>query len=415
MTASPWRPADPLADDLLQRWRQVGFDEAPFPELASEVLREHALHEVFDLDEALGGLLAAEEIPRQELPQDLGGLMTLTVARRPRLVVELLFWSEASMTVHDHTFAGAFQVVWGSSLHARYRFTEERRLSSQLRLGRTDLVSAERFARGAVQPVHSGPDYIHSLFHLDHPSVSLLVRTQRELATPPLRYLPPHFAADPLDRPQRVRKQVQALRLLHRLDPGRFLRALCQRVATDDFQPAFAILTEVVDLLADDGALAAVLDALATRHDPDRVRRVGETLDEEIRQLNLKQRRAAIRDPGHRFLLALLLNLPSREPILRMVAEIAPGAPPIDTVLQWLEELAEVPSLLPDEPNALGIELDEVTLLVLRGLLEGGDLPGILARLGEEYDPAEVAAQADDIAELCAALRESRTLRTLLA
>jgi methyl coenzyme M reductase gamma subunit len=49
--------------------------------------------------------------------------------------------------------------------------------------------------------------------------------------------------------------------------------------------------------------------------------------------------RRRVRNPEHRFLLAVLLNVPNREDVLRLVGERAPGAEPADTLNRWVEEL----------------------------------------------------------------------------
>ena len=64
------------------------------------------------------------------------------------------------------------------------------------------------------------------------------------------------------------------------------------------------------------------------------------TLDEIVRRDTLAELRGSVTEVEHRFFLALLLNVPSRDDILSLVSQRYPGAP-IDTIMRWAEELSE--------------------------------------------------------------------------
>lgn len=67
------------------------------------------------------------------------------------------------------------------------------------------------------------------------------------------------------------------------------------------------------------------------------------------------KRRGFISEPEHRFFLALLMNVESKEQILSLIKERFPDANPIDKILDWTFDLANTRVLGLNIPNALGI------------------------------------------------------------
>ena len=121
--------------------------------------------------------------------------------------------------------------------------------------------------------------------------------------------------------------------------------------------------------------------------------------DEARRQNNLVHRRGQITSPEHRFFLALLLNVPERKRMLAMVEQRFPERDPVDTVVEWVEELANTKLLGSSEPNVLGIaDCDDDYLFALRCLLEGRSVAEAqelcAAELAEDYSE-EIAAKLE--------------------
>src|SRR6202008_861415 len=94
--------------------------------------------------------------------------------------------------------------------------------------------------------------------------------------------------------------------------------------------------------------------------------------EEEWRVDEITARRATVKDEDHRFFLAMLLNVPERATMLRLVGEKFPGSDAIELVVGWVKQLAATKIFGSREPNVLGIgEFDDDHLFVFRGLLEG--------------------------------------------
>src|SRR5262249_6236027 len=124
--------------------------------------------------------------------------LPVTVYRGDAFHLELLVWTRASTSVHQHGFSGAFRVVTGSSLHSNYRFIERQRINSHLLIGDIEMTSMQLLNVGDVVPISAGREgLVHSLFHLDEPSVTLVARTGWEPeSAPQYDLIQPRFAFD---------------------------------------------------------------------------------------------------------------------------------------------------------------------------------------------------------------------------
>ena len=88
-------------------------------------------------------------------------------------------------------------------------------------------------------------------------------------------------------------------------------------------------------------------------------------LEEHERQMSIIHRRGTITSDQHRFFLALLLNVPSRTRILDLVKQRYPDQDPVETILDWVEELGRTRVLGSRETNALGMpEFDDSYVFV---------------------------------------------------
>lgn len=398
-------------------WGRRGHDLRVWPEIAARALAEARPCDQVTMPEVLGWAVNAARLPRQMDPTGKFGQPPITVYVGPHFHIDVNFWIDGILTIHQHAFSGAFHVLAGSSLHSTYRFETARRLSSTMLAGRLSLDRAEGLARGDTRPIEAGQRLIHSLFHLDRPSATVVVRTTFDEGTSPqYEYRLPGLAmvgSEDLGPPgSELLRRLQAIDALHAIDPQEYTATLRSFLSGCDAESLFRALDrsllngwlsrEQFDALLDDARPR--LEGLA-----DLLRDV---FEETLRTSSLNRRRGAIRDPRHRYFLALLLNLSGRRTILDFVARRYPGDP-VEVVMGWIEELCAGGPGGPGGPNLLEIELDEASLLVLRCMLEGLSGRALEDRLRDEFE--DVDAQAAEIERLCAAFRSSRVFRSLLS
>lgn len=251
-------------------------------------------------------------------------------------------------------------------------------------MGEMTLERVELLSQGQTKQILPGKEYIHSLFHLDRPSATICVRTYHTTTeSPQYNYLKPHFASDPFYQDVLTTKQMQSVALLLRMQHPQAVEMIDELLTKADFQMTFNLLDTAWghfqnNALEHTFGLSTGKDHYQRLFETAR-RRHGALVDlippvfeEARRQNNLIHRRGQITTPEHRFFLALLLNVPDRQRLLDMVQQKFPEADPLDTVMDWMEELALTKVWGSSEANVLGItDCDEDYLFVLRCLFEG--------------------------------------------
>ncbi|MGH7268811.1 MAG: hypothetical protein ACREJ3_00130, partial [Polyangiaceae bacterium] len=293
--------------------------------------------------------------------------------------IDVLFWVDGTTAIHQHGFSGAFHVMAGASLQSTYRFAQRRRYSEHLMTGDLDLLGVELLTKGDVRPIASGRALVHSLFHLDRPSVSVVVRTPSDvLAGPQYSYSRAGIAFDPFTKTESTERKIQTLDLLRALDSPEFEPLARATVRSADAFSAFQILTHLRTRIEPHEKYIALLESVRPAH-AELIDRIAAHADEERRDGYIILRRKLVKQPEHRFFLALLLNLPDRAHILDMVRRAFPERPPVDTVLAWLAEIEKIDAVHAwvtemakgQATPILDVRLDARALAALRRILEG--------------------------------------------
>jgi hypothetical protein len=381
---------DELEERVERAFRAAQHDEARFPSIACEALERARLHDHIAPEEILAWMCSDEKLPEAFDPEARFGQPPVTLRSADRFVVDALFWLDGTTSIHDHAFSGAFCLLQGSSIHTRYTFVERAVVSARMATG--DLVRAETelLRRGQVRPISGGAALVHSLFHLDRPSVSIVVRTRDEPAhLPQHRYFRPgvRVASRPPDRRNVAR--IRALRVLRERGADAFSANLERALRATDLQGPLEIGLE----LSGDPPAQEQVGRLVEQIHGAFAADLRSALREAARQDQLFLRRSRFRDPDHRFFLGVLLNAPDREAARRLVAAREEGDP-MGHVLRWLRELSALPSpVSPSEPNALNLPLDEAALAFLEAWLTSPDDAELKRRVGEltDHDPEQVA------------------------
>jgi len=394
-----------LGSQLERSWKDRNYDDEVFPALAMKALKEAHLVDRVDPWEVVRWVHSTTELPRQYDIEASFGNPPITLYSGPRFYIDIYFWTDGTTSIHQHAFCGAYQVLLGGSIHSKYRFDLTREINPQFLVGRTELESVELLQQGDLRPIMYGDRYIHSLFHLERPSATIVARTaQSPGGAPQYSYKKPSFAFHPFHIEALEMRRRQTTALLLSIQHPRADELIGELISASDFQTAFFVLQSVFHTITND-ALERVFglqtgaerfDALlsiARRRHGELADLIPAVLAEEQRQYNITKRRSQITGSEHRFFLALLLNVPDRVRVLELIAGRFPDADPVETVLRWVEELARTRSLGSAESNVLGIrEFDEDYELVLHGLLEGLSCEEIKSRFAEEC-PDEVSSE----------------------
>ncbi len=415
-----------LGAEIEDVWREQNYNEEVFPKLAAEALGRANLPSKLSAWEVIEWTLRQSELPPQKDPTGNFGDPPITIFVAPRFYIDVYFWLDGTTQIHQHSFCGAFQVLLGSSIHSWYEFDRTESVNMFVETGEMSLKVCELLKVGDVQKILAGRQYIHSLFHLDQPSATIVVRTEKSpLHLPQFSYHKPYIATDPFFDHQTTTKKLQSLVPLFRVDHPDTDRIIAELLETADFQTSFAVLSmvhghltgghlgQLFSLEGPAARFAAALDIVRRRHGP-KAEKLNEIFEHRDRINDLVRRRGYVTNAEHRFFFALLMNVDGRTRILSLIKERFPDADPIDKILDWAYELAQTRVVGVNTPNALGIEnFGDIDLSILENLLRGKSDTEAIAALSAEYG-TEKLVEADPDAKL-ARIRNSVIFRPLLS
>ena len=381
-----------LGRSVYGSWAEADFSLAAFPEIARTALEERPPSKQVDLAGLVREFLLSDEQPYQSVSGF--GQPELIVYDSPKFYIQLLFWLDGTTDIHQHEFSGAFHVMAGSSIHSEYSFDDAQDVTAHFRIGNLKLKKAELLETGSTVAIVSGRTGIHSLFHLETPSVTVVIRTHSDPGTgPQFTYLPPHLAVDPVQSDALTLRRKQLLDVLEQSGDPDYTELILKMVARLDFERGFFVLQNCIAPLRSLGTWEDVWRAFSKKHGK-LANCVSPTLEEIIRRDGIVAMRSSIEDVEHRFFLALILNLENRNALLEMVAKRFPGKA-METVLRWAVELIQITESgiwildahSPGELDSLDLEVGEqaeIFLMALGYFLSGGRIPKELNSLGKK-------------------------------
>lgn len=411
-----------------ERWRERNYNEEVFPEIAADVLEEMDPIHASDPWEIIRWVNTVDCLPAQQDISGQFGNPPITLYNSSRFYIDAYYWVDGTTSIHQHGFCGAFQVYLGSSIHSQYSFKARNKLNQHFVIGDISLQKVELLEKGAIRRILPGETYIHSLFHLDRPSVTICVRTYKTYkGTPQYDYKKPCFANDPFFDEHITTRRTQCASLLFNIKHPETDAIIGELLSHSDFQTAFRILDlarshllgnhleHAFGLATGEERFESFMQIARRRHG-ELVDLIRPVFDEVDRQANLFRRRSQITSNEHRFFLALLLNVPDRLKFLEMVASRYPDRDPVETVIDWLEELASTKVTGSHEANLLGIvDYDDDYLLVFQGLLEGKTRDEIKKSFEEEFSPEYAADLGSKTEQLYETIRNSLLFKSIFS
>ncbi len=366
-----------------QRWTSAGRRADRLPHVAEVALTELAVPEGLTATAVLGILATGTGLPKQRPSADRFGQPPAVMYKGTDFEIQALTWMEGTTSIHQHGFDGAFRVLCGSSLHVRYSFAKEEGLADEhLLAGRLRMEEPEILRVGDVRPIPSGFDFIHALFHLERPSVTIVVRNSwSDHPFPQYDYRLPGVGVDALFPDDRLQIRLRGLHSLHRIEPGAAMAVALDIVGTQDLWTAFRVCDDWAYSFGGGAELDELVARLAGRHDA-----LGELLDpmyaEEVRRIRLLARRGLLREPHHRLFLALIVNLPDRRSINMAIRQLFPGSDPDKLVAEWIRELAS-----PEFRGISGLTLADAELDTLESRLADQGSDGGLGLVADRWNP----------------------------
>jgi hypothetical protein len=389
-------------------WKKHDFNERSFPEVAHEALLRFPPETNTSLADALDFGLRGNSLPAQSDLEAIFGQPPLTVYKGREFEIQVLFWIGGTPAIHQHSFSGAFAVMHGSSLHLEWGFDPEHQVCSHLILGKLHLRKAEFLHVGDHRAIIAGNRFIHTTFHLEKPTVSLVVRTGTEqLEKPQYAYDPPTVAFDPDCEIVTLKRREQILAMLansgQTSEYDKWVRSL---LADADAFAAFRYLRQSSGLIRDDYGLEELLQH-ARKHHPKLVEKLEPALRNMRRQRGILQLRDKVTDAELRIFLAVLANVPDKQVVLDLLRELYPAEDPIVKLVSFIQQLCNA--------DLLGEGFDEQWLCVFECLLRKIEGEGIEKALAAKCGEPNDAGRRMKIAVLEASIPHYWLIRPLLA
>jgi hypothetical protein len=362
-----------LGERIERPWLAHSYNEEVFPSLALEALETFPPSDHVGVSDIVDWTFCLSHSFRQPSHVHFFGEPPVMLFQGARFYIEALFWLSATTSIHEHSFSGVFAVLAGSSVHSHWRFTPERTVNSRMICGRLERVSTEILRPGSMRPIQAGERLIHQLFHLEVPSVTIVVRTYSERPhLPQYNYMPPGLAIDTEDRDE---LRTRRLLLLEGMARGHLdgLRTYANRLICEgDLETLFYVFSLLTRRKIDAELLDDLYGTARDRHG-DIIGLFRRVCEEERRTRLVTALRSKIHDQGARFLLALLMLMPDRDAIFEAIRLQSPQSEPLDAIEAWLAGMSG--------KETIGFELNDINRLLFRGLVEGLDAEGILRRL----------------------------------
>lgn len=409
-----------------QRWREQNYDETVFPEIAATALKKANLPSKISAWDVTEWAMRQTHLPEQQDLHASFGEPPITLFNSSRFHIDIYFWLSSTTAIHQHGFCGAFQVLLGGSLHCHYDFEQHSRVNFHCATGNINLKSVEWLKPGDIKAIDAGKIYIHSLFHLENPSATVVVRTNSvPLAPPQFSYFKPSLALDPFFSDATFIKKRQIVRALINARAANADKLIVEMIESSDLHLTIELLQFLQSNLAFNRGDADSPQIIAQRNRFDKFFQTAVNRHEQLsdilpavfeqqeREFEIIRRRGFVTDANHRYFLALLLNVTGKTRILSLIKERVSDQDPIETVLDWVDELGRT-RITGTNENALGIEdYSDVHAFVLEGMLRDKIVAEIKAEICADAASNETVELAAKIPQYYSALENSPLFSSL--
>jgi hypothetical protein len=396
-----------LGERIDGAWHERNYDEEIFPELTQDVLERYPPTEHIKVTDIIDWVFGPSQEFRQPQYAHLFGEPPVMLFQAPRFYIEALFWTSGTTAIHEHSFSGVFAVLDGSSVHSHWSFEPKRTVNSRMICGQLKRISTEILRPGGMRAIHAGDRLIHQLFHLELPSVTVVVRTYGERRhLPQYSYLPPGLA---IDREDGDELRTRRLILLDGMARGhidglqKYARGL---IVNGDLETLFYSFSTLTRRKIDRELLDELYDTARKRHG-DIVDLFRKVCEEERRTRIVTALRAKVHGPEARFLLALLMLMPDRDAIFETIRLQFPDAEPLAAIETWLSGMSG--------KETIGFDFNDENRVIFRSLVEGLDAEDLLQRLRAEFQENSVIAHRDRLLDHARELARSDLFLPLLS
>jgi len=399
-----------LAARIDSEWKPAGSRVSAFPAIAARALSDAQPHRQYDLASLAEWTLSQRSFPQACNPFGPQGPPAFTIWSDGRFFANIYAYATPEVVIHDHDFAGAFVNLSGTTIHATYEFADAERIVPAVHVGELAVHDVEVVRPGDVRRIDPGRRFIHQVWHVDQPTVVLVIRTGPRSAPSrrQFQYLRAGIATEvfrddamSVRGPERFRYTRKMAECLRASSSGGvdYLKLLLQHEQPWD---AAWHLLDHWRYLRSLGALDDLI-RLGSRHQGAWFAGLSDA-GSEVDLFNSIQW-ASVRSVQDRIALALLLTFRGWHPMREWLERLLPGAAPEDRFVESLGRLGDEGTI----PLQLGPEGQAMLSCILKS---NGNRNAWRREVRESF---EVANRGDwaVASAIDRKLREHRLLETL--
>jgi hypothetical protein len=385
-----------------QKWK-THYNKVDFlPDLCIETAQE------LNLFASARGLTTA--FPHRELkrykPHPANGIVA--VAESEFLGMYFHYWFDDIATPHHHAWTGFFMNLKGRVIHSVYDFTPQEYIGPHLAFGKLENRTTELITEGMAVPVIPGAGYIHSLWHVDSPCISLSVRIKSVKFTPDAltmdydRWSGTAFCVSQRDDVSQLFKWLQ---LLHKTDKAHYYRVVDDIIAQEDVTTVILLLSTVMNTEMDLD-LADYLNDQPPEKAHELLKRYGDFAEGLARNRLFTNIRLNVLDSRLRGLFGALYLAMDRGHFLKIVSLLFTDQQPEKKASQLLFQAISRP-----EVEASRMEVKKELLGFFESILAGRHYRDFLKRI--EQSSKLNSEEKEFIRQLIQETRESLIFRVL--
>jgi hypothetical protein len=374
-----------MGDTIEKRWSRTGYKPNELTSIACESIKAAAIHRSIDEDEIIRWVYGVQRLPEQFDRFGKFGRPPLTVWITKHLLIDLYFWTVPEISIHDHAFIGAFINLVGDSLHCLYQFEASEPASSGIGVGNLYLEKVEYLEPGSIRAFQAEPRFIHRVWHLSCPTITLAVRTKEHpYAKFQYDYLMPGLAVESRASTSiEFKRRRQFLNYLFERKHSSRSQFAEQLIRNSDAWESFHYLSDLLKYRArkgqEDGVeIEQLSDAFRKAHK--------RWIDTALKALDWSLVVRSIQWPNlssleQRFLLVLLCTFTEQRPIVEWVARRYVTSSWRELITKWLVEIVE--------RDAVGFELVPMHLQIIMHLLSAPSDESVLEALCQTHRVTE--------------------------
>lgn len=398
-----------LAARIDREWKSAGAKVAALPAIAARILEDAQPHREYDLASLAGWTISSRTFPQPCNPFGPQGPPAFTIWSNGRFFANIYAYTTPEVVIHDHDFAGAFTNLSGTTIHATYEFPDAERVAPEVHVGELAVREVEVVRTGDVRRIDPGRRFIHQVWHVDQPTVVLVLRTG-PLPAPrrQFQYLRAGYATEvfrdaamSVDAPERFRYTRKMAECLRASSDGGvdYLRSLLRHERPWD---AVWHLLGNWRHLRTLGALDDLV-CLGVRHQGAWFAGVSEAGSEHDLFSSIQW--ASVPSVQDRIALALLMTFHGWRPMREWLERLLPGAAPEERFVESLGRLGDE-GLIP-------LQLGPQGQTMLRILLRSDGNRAAWRRSVRESFEVESRGDWATAGAIAKALREHRLLQPL--